>query len=351
PIHLRVTGEIPAGAAPDPEHVVEAGGAIRIMTGAPMPPGADAVVRFEETDEFAHPSNRNGRAGQDIGVTRAAKPWDNVRAAGEDIHRGSLVLVKGSILRAAALGLLASVNRSTVSVYRQPRVAVLSTGNEVVDLDEQLRPGKIRNSNGYTLAAMVADAGGIPISLGIAPDDLSSLTSKLAQAREESIDLILTSGGVSLGDYDMVKDALQAEGQIALWQVRMKPGKPLAFGHIQETPLLGLPGNPVAAAVSFLQFGRPAIRKMLGHERLTLATIQATLTHPVNNRGRRRHYVRAHFESNGLGGYSVRAIGDQGAGVLSSLAQSNGLLVIPEEVDEAGAGMVCEVQLLPGAFD
>ncbi|MDQ3044219.1 MAG: molybdopterin molybdotransferase MoeA [Chloroflexota bacterium] len=351
PVRLRVVAELAAGAAPRREHVVESGCAVRIMTGAPLPPGADAVIRFEETNEFAHPSGDYGRAGQQIEITRAATPWDNVRAAGEDIGQGSLVLEKGTVLRPAGMGLLASVNRATVEVYRQPRVAILSTGNEVIDLGAPLRPGQIRDSNSYTLAAMVAEAGGAPILLGTAPDDLTALTSTLEQARGGRFDLILTSGGVSLGDYDMVKDALQAGGAISLWQVRMKPGKPLAFGQIHQTPLLGLPGNPVAAAVSFLQFGRPAIRKMLGHERLTLMTIQATLAHPINNRGKRRHYVRARYDSDSTGGYTVCAVGEQGAGVLSSLAQANGLLVIPEEVDEADAELLCEVQVLPGSFN
>jgi molybdopterin molybdotransferase len=254
------------------------------------------------------------------------------------------VLPTGTQLGPAEIGVLAALNRSTVRVFRRPVVAVLSTGDEVVEVGSELRPGQIRNSNSYTLAAMVARAGGEPLVVGIARDSLAELRAKLAEAQHA--DFIITSGGVSLGDYDMVKDVLQSEGSIAIWQVRMKPGKPLAYGAIKGVPLLGLPGNPVAAAVSFLQFGLPAIRKMRGLRELDLPVVEATLTERLDNRGHRRHFVRACLEGNPRDGYAVRAAGDQGAGVLSSLVRANGLLIIPEELEIAEPGTRLPVQII-----
>ena len=194
---------------------------------------------------------------------------------------------------------------------------------------------------------MIVRAVGAPELLGVARDQVADLSHRLTAGRDA--DLLVTSGGVSLGDYDMVKDVLRAEGEIAIWQVRMKPGKPLAFGQVGGTPLLGLPGNPVAAAVSFEQFGRPAIRKMLGRQDLGVPTVEATLLERLDNRGQRRHYVRARVDPDPRdpgGGYVVRAAGDQGAGVLSSLARANGLLVVPEHLEVAEPGMRLQVQMV-----
>jgi molybdopterin molybdotransferase len=343
PNSLRLIGSIAAGS--DTTLTVSPGTAVRVMTGAVMPEGADAVVRFEETDETAYGPSRIARIEREsIGITRAAKLWDNVRPAGEDVSRGVVVLAKGTPLRPPEIGLLAALNRATVMVHRRPCVAILSTGDEVIDIGRELQPGQIRNSNSYTLAAMAKRCGAEPVMLGVARDTMTDLTDKLAQAR--SADLIVTSGGVSLGDYDMVKDVLQAEGSVAIWQVRMKPGKPLAFGGVGGTPLLGLPGNPVAAAVSFEQFARPAIKRMLGRSDLFAPTIIATLTERIDNRGHRRHYVRAFVEKNGASEYNVRIAGDQGAGVLTSLVRANGLLVLPEHLEVAEPGMRLTVQMI-----
>lgn len=348
PVALRMIGSIAAGT--DTSLVVEPGTAVRVMTGAVMPEGADAVVRFEETDESAYGPARVGRVERDsIGITRAAKPWDNVRPAGEDVRRGTVVLAKGTQLRPPEIGLLAAMNRSAVPVHRRPKVAILSTGDEVIDIGPELQPGQIRNSNSYTLAAMAKRCGADAVLCGVARDALDDLTGKLNEAK--SADLIITSGGVSLGDYDMVKDVLQAQGSIAIWQVRMKPGKPLAFGFIGGTPLLGLPGNPVAAAVSFEQFARPAIKRMLGRRDLHAPSINARLTERIDNRGHRRHFVRARVESDGAGGFTVRVAGDQGAGVLTSLARANGLLVLPEHLEAAEPGMCLPVQMIDWAAD
>ena len=343
PRSLRLVGDIAAGRAATGR--VGPGEAIRIMTGAPMPEGADAVVRFEETDEAAYGPNRGERAARDIvGVLRPVVAWDNVRPAGEDIALGATVLRVGDVLTAARLGVLASIDRPRVAVHRRPVVAVLSTGDEVAAPGSVARPEQIRDSNATTLAAMVRVAGGEPVLLGIAPDREDALADHLALAKEA--DLILTSGGVSLGDYDVVKDVLRAEGEIAIWQVRMKPGKPLAFGRIGGVPLLGLPGNPVAAAVSFLQFGRPMIKRMLGRADLLPPCIHARLADVFDNRGHRRHYVRVRVEWEPGTGWIARAAGEQGAGMLSGLAAANGLLVIPEAIERTEPGMWLPVQML-----
>jgi molybdopterin molybdotransferase len=314
------------------------------MTGAPLPLGADAVVRFEETDERDRPGPR-----ERVLIERPAKGGENVREAGEDVRAGTVVLTAGTQLRPVDLGLLAALDRATVAVHSRPRVGVLSTGNEVVMPGEPARPGQIRDSNGTTLAAMVLEAGGLPVPLGVARDDVAAVRDKLAAAR--GVDLLLTSGGVSHGEFDVVKEVLAAEGQIDLWQVRIKPGKPMAFGAVGGVPLLGLPGNPVAAYVAFLQFARPAIRKLLGLPASRLPTLHACLTCEHENRGRRRHFVRGIVRP-ANGSFVVEPTRQQGSGVLSSVAQANCLIVIPEEWDHAPAGAEVEVELLtPFPFD
>jgi molybdopterin molybdotransferase len=314
------------------------------MTGAPMPLAADAVVRFEETDEGDGNRGQPRNGAWTVAIAKAACPGDNVRPAGEDVRRGTTVLSAGTRLRPAEIGLFAALGRSTVAVHRRPRVAVVSTGDELAAPGQPLCEGQIRDSNTSTIAAMVAQLGAVPIPCGVARDSVVGVRERLAEAK--TADLIVTSGGVSAGDYDVVKDVLRAEGEVAIWQMRMKPGKPLAFGRIEATPLLGLPGNPVAAAISFTQFGRPAILKMFGRRDLTIPTIEARLLDRVDNRGRRRHFVRARVEGSHHEGFSVRVAGGQGAGVLTSLVRANGLLVVPEDLEVAEPGMCLQVQLL-----
>lgn len=330
PVVLPVQGEVAAG---DPGGArLAQGAALRIMTGAPLPEGADAVVRFEETDEA---DGNDRRQGAMVRVFRAVAAGDNVREAAEDFAVGDLVARAGETLTPPLLGALAAAGITSVPAHRRPVVAILSTGNEVVGAGESLAPGKIRDSNAILLAAM-AEAWGAEVRLlGVAADTVADLTAQLHVA--SGADLIVSSGGVSLGDFDLVKDVLRASGEITIWQVRMKPGKPLAVGMIDGTPLLGLPGNPVAAGVSFILFGRPAILKMQGRADLEPPMVECETTEPLENRGGRRHYLRVALQRCG-GRTLARPVGRQGAGVLSSLAAADALLVIPEQMEQAPAG-------------
>ncbi len=340
PARLRVIAEGPAGYAP--RGTVTRGTAIRIMTGAPLPPGADTVVRFEETDEPTRDPAHTA-AEPEVAVFVAQGPAINVREAGEDLRAGSVALAAGTALRPAELGVLASLGYGRVRVHRRPQIAIVSTGDEVVPAGQPLAPGQIRDSNSTTLAALVRRYGGVPRPLGVARDTVAELTATLAAARDA--DLILTSGGVSMGDYDMVKDVLRAEGRIDIWQVRMKPGKPLAYGQLGGKPFLGLPGNPVAAYVSFELFARPIILRQLGHATLDKPTIRARLAERVRNGGGRQHYVRA-LVTAGPDGPIVRPTGEQGSGVLTALTRANGLIVIPEGVEALAADALVEVEML-----
>jgi molybdopterin molybdotransferase len=341
---LRVIGEVAAGYTA--QRSVEPGTAMRIMTGAPLPPGADAVVRFEETSEGTQAKETRDRAA--VQILKAVKRGDNVRNAGEDVRLGEVVLPKGTVVRPAEIGVLASLGKQFVNVHRRPRVAILATGDELVAIDEPIMPGKIRNSNEYTNAAAVLKAGGIPIRLGIARDNIADLTAKIRAGLDADADLFLTSAGVSVGDYDIVKDVLNAEGEMHFWQVRMKPGKPLAFGVLhgkKDVPLLGLPGNPVSAMISFEVFARRAILTMLGKTKFERPTVRAVLTEDIQNESQRRNFIRVYVERRAEG-YVARSTGEQGSGILTSVTRANGLLIVPEEVTHVRAGETVEIQLL-----
>jgi molybdopterin molybdotransferase len=339
PAELPVASHVAAGQPDVPR--LPAGEAIRIMTGAPLPEGADAVVRFEETGEPVSASQH--RRGSVL-VYRAGRPFDNVREAGEDIARGTCVACRGHVLRPADLGLIASIGEPSVRVHRRPVVAVLSTGNEVVAPGDPLKPGTIRDSNSFVIGALARSWGAEVRLIGIARDTVADLTGRLDEAGD--VDLIVTSGGVSLGDYDLVKHVLRSEGEVEIWQVRMKPGKPLAFGHIGPTPLLGVPGNPVAAAVSFIVFGRPAIRKMLGHQLAEPPMVDVVAADGIDNRGQRRHYVRVRLEPAAGGPALARIAGEQGAGVLSSLAAADALMIVPEAMERVQPGTCLQAIML-----
>jgi molybdopterin molybdotransferase len=340
PVRLRVIENLAAGSVA--REKVTPGTAIRIMTGAPIPEGADAVIRFERTEQ----------KGEWVDLFFAPPVSNNIRPAGEDVRKGDLVLRKGTRIRPQEVGMLASLGCGEVSAIRRPRVAILATGDELVGIDEPLGPGKIRNSNGYSNAAQVVKYGGVPIMLGIARDKVTDLTSKIRSGLAQGADLLLTSGGVSVGDFDVVKKVLAAEGEITFWRVRMKPGKPLAFGLItaevnggsRTVPVLGMPGNPVSVMVSFEVFARPAILTMLGVTDLSKPTVEAVLADEIRSKDERRHYVRVCVEE-GAEGYRAFLAGGQGSGILNSMVKANALAIIPEDWTHVPAGSRVRVML------
>lgn len=332
PATLRVVGDIAAGVMPDV--TIEPGTAVRIMTGAPVPSGADAVVPVEDTNEAWR--DRERPLPEQIQVKRSVKPGDYIRHPGEDIEAGQTVLEKGHILRPQEVGVLASLGVRHISVVRRPRVAVLATGDELLSIDQPLQPGKIRNSNGYTQAAQILALGGEPVQLGIAGDTETAVRQKLQAGLEANVDLFVSSAGVSVGAYDVVKAVLEQEGNVGFWRVRMRPGKPLAYGTYHGVPYLGLPGNPVSAMVSFERFARAAIRKMAGHARLDRPTISVTVQNEIHSDGR-ESYLRA-VVSPLENGYRAVTTGEQGSHIMTSLVQANALLIVPEGVKLVAAG-------------
>ncbi len=326
---LEVIDTVMAGAVSG--KTVTPGTAVRIMTGAPVPAGADAVVPFEDTDEMQRADK--GTPAARVGILQPAKAGDNVRRAGESVARGETVLRAGTTIRPSEIGVLASAGRAEVTVVRRPVVAVLSTGDELVELGQPLPEGKIYDSNLYGIASLVQRTGCFASVLGIARDNEQSIVEKLEQARDA--DLLITTGGVSMGDYDMVKDILDRDGEMVFWKVRVKPGKPLAFGKIKgrdgrSIPHLGLPGNAVSCMVSFELFVRPALLKMMGKTNVAKPTVDAVLEDNVKNNAGRRVYDRAVITRRN-GTYYARLTGPQGSGILTSMALANGLVLIPEE--------------------
>ncbi|MHB1296604.1 MAG: molybdopterin molybdotransferase MoeA [Anaerolineae bacterium] len=337
PVRLEVIHDLAAGYTTDVR--VTPGTAVRIMTGAPIPAGADTVVPFELTRS----------EGRQVLIQEALPLGRNVRHAGEDVQRGACTLERGAVLGPAQLGMLAALGRGMVRCIRRPRVGILATGDEVVEIDAPLAPGKIRNANSYSNAAQVLRWGGEPVLLGIARDAASQVANSLRSGLAEGIDLLVTSGGISTGDFDVVKRVLAGEGAIDFWQVKMRPGKPLAFGRIGGVPLLGLPGNPVSAMVSFHLFGRPTVLKMMGRQDLTPPMVCATLLEDVRARAGYRTFLRVALEplENGLG---ARLSGEQGSGILLSMVRADGLAVVPEEATTLRAGDVVQVMLLDEAI-
>lgn len=324
PVTLRIVAEVPAGGMTDMP--VTPGTAIRIMTGAPMPPQADTVVPFEETDEGQATSLH---AAGLVRIFKRVPTGASVRAAGEDVQAGTVVVPAGTLVRAAEVGVLATVGAAQVMVYRRPKVAILATGDELVDVNERPQAGQIRNANGYANAAQVLAAGGEPLQLPIARDTEAELMARLDEGLQWGAELFLTSGGVSVGDYDVVKKVLMQRGQMEFWRVKMKPGKPVAFGVIDGVPLLGLPGNPVSAMVGFELFGRPALLKMQGREGWIRPTLEATFTGTLSDRADRRQYVRVRVQQRD-GEWLAHLTGEQGSGVLTSMMYADGLMIVPE---------------------
>ncbi len=347
PRRLRVVEDLKAGYVAT--RSLDEGEAIRIMTGAPLPQGADAVIMVEDTKKVQSlklkvASEREGHKDEFVEILREVKPGENVRWAGEDLRKGALVIEKGKVIGPAEIGLLASLGMDKVETIRVPKIAILATGDELIEVDKALVPGKIRSSNSYTLYGQVLRCGGIPVDLGIVRDAREEIRTKIESGL--GCDMLLTSGGVSVGDYDLVKDVLAELGtEMKFWKVAMKPGKPLAFGLIRGKPVFGLPGNPVSCMIIFEQFVRPAILKMSGRTRLNRPEVLAVLRENIKKKPGRKHFLRAWVELED-GQYRAKTTGPQGSGILRSMSLANGLMIIPEDAGEVKAGEKVRVQLL-----
>ena len=318
PVSLAVIESIAAGYAPTQR--IERGQASRIMTGAMMPVGADAVV-MQEVTQFD---------GEQVRIAEAVEKAENVRFTGESVRSGDLVMSSGKLLRPQECSMLASLNRSEVQVYRRPRVAVVSTGDELTPLGNALEPGKIRDSNRYGICAQLREAGCIPIDMGIARDDEEE-TERIFRDGLNRADALITSGGVSVGEHDVVKTVLAKLGEINFWRVAMKPGKPQAYGIADGKPIFGLPGNPVSSLVVFELFVRPALLKMAGHSNPFRPTFKAKLEEAVANKDKRTNFMRAIITQREGENYA-KTTGPQGSGILYSLVLANGFIVIPPSV-------------------
>lgn len=338
---ITVALDLPAGAR-SAQHLPERAAA-RIMTGAPMPLEADAVVPVEDT------TGRKGEGhfaevGEAVRFERSPAPGEHVRRHGEDVRRGDVVLRSGDVVGPARIALLATVGRSGVSVVRRPRVSILSTGDELVDVDEAGTPDRIVNGNAYGLAAQVVEAGGVPRALPIVPDDPAAFRTSLRSALND--DAVVTIGGVSVGAKDLVRQALEdADVELMFWRVAIRPGGPVAFGVTADgRPVFGLPGNPVSAHVTFELFARPALLRMSGRSRCFRRPLKARLAEPVSTRPEKAYYLRVRLEPEG-NGWRAWPTGAQGSAILSGLASADGLAVVPLGTGDLPAG--AEVDVLP----
>ena len=341
PVTLRVVGTIAAGEfAPK---AVKRGQAMRIMTGAPVPAGADSVIRKEDTDD----------GNKKVEIRDARDVWKNIRPAGEDYQSGDVLAKRGTPIRPALIGVLASSGVATVQAFRRPRVAIISSGNELVDIedfDEVLAARRIVSTNSYTLEALTRVAGGVPVDLGIAADTRASLKKKFVQARD--CDLILTSAGVSVGDLDHTRDVFAAlGGKQRFWKVKMRPGAPLAFGMLHDVPWIGLSGNPVSAMVSFELFVRPALRKMQGYAALFRRPVTVTLEEEVKIGSKLTHFLRASVTRKEDGTLVASLAGLQSSAALTSMAKANALLIVPETSLTVAKGAQLRALMLDQSLD
>lgn len=338
PVILDVLEDLPAGYVS--QTTLESGQAIRIMTGAPLPGGADAVVMVEVTEK-----TEDGR----VKIFEPARPGQHVRPRAEDIRQGDLLVRAGSLLDAASIGVLASAQRPYLRVFRKPTVAIVSTGDELVEIEEPLTPGHIVNSNSYSLAALVREAGAVPVVQPIARDSEPQIRAAIESAL--SADFIVSSGGVSVGDYDYVKQVLKSLGaEIHFWRVSMKPGKPVAFGSLRGKPYFGLPGNTVSSMLSFLFFVRPAIRKALGcAPPYTLPEIDVTLDSDLRSKGDRTTFFRAQLQLRD-GRFHATLMPHQGSGVLSSMLGAHALVIADEGLTSIPKGSLARALVISNPF-
>jgi molybdopterin molybdotransferase len=324
PITLKLLAAVPAGAPTRTE--VTTGACIRLFTGSPLPPGADAVLMQEDTEI-------NGEA---VRCLDAVKPWENIRLRGEDIRKGTVILKSGDRLTSGSIGLLQATGLDRISVTRQPNVALIATGNELLSPDQPLEPSKIFESNRAMLAALLAPITTAPRILPIVPDSLPE-TCRLLEEAFATSDFVISSGGVSVGEHDLVKKAFtQIGGNLDLWRVSIKPGKPFAFGRYKEKLLFGLPGNPVSAFVTFLMLVRPALLRAQGANNLDLPAHPGILSEPLANRGDRRHFMRVQVDASG----QVRSAGPQASHMMTSLALANALIDVPPDTTLPKAAQV-----------
>ncbi len=335
PVTLTVIEDVPAGKMPT--QTVGKGQAIRIMTGAPIPKGADTVVKVEDTEHT--PAS--------VRVFKPEPRGANIRPQGEDVKQGDCIIPTGTRIRSGEAGMLAILAKSFVLVYQRPRVAILSTGDELADLDERFSEEKIINSNSYGIAAAVQEAGGVPILLGIARDTPAALKEKISHGL--NADILVLSGGVSMGDYDFTKAVFRDLGaEMNFWKLAIRPGQPLAFGKIQGKLAFGLPGNPVSSMVTFEQLVRPAMLKLSGASGFGRPMLQAEFQEKFSKRNDRRHFLRGVLWREG-GVFKVRTTGDQGSGILTSLVKANCLIDIPVDVERINPGDPVTVQMLSGS--
>ncbi|WP_306533305.1 gephyrin-like molybdotransferase Glp [Geobacter sp.] len=332
PATLKVTGYIPAGG--EVTGPVIRGCAIRIMTGAPVPPGCDAVVPIEETDDN----------GDSVTLKEPVKPRQHIRFRGEDVATGALIIPAGTLIRPPEISMLASFGKAIVPVYRKARVAILSTGDELIELGEPPVPGKIVNSNTLSLAAAVRECGAEPVILGIARDDRDSHREKMIEGLKA--DAFITSAGVSAGDRDLVRDVLAELGvEQVFWRVDIKPGGPTAFAMFGEKPVFSLPGNPVSTMITFEEFARPAILKMMGHRRVLKPFVKAFLKEDAKKKPGKVNFLRVRIEVEN-GRYTASTSGDQNTGILRTMIRANGLAVLPRDATFVAAGTEVDVHLV-----
>jgi molybdopterin molybdotransferase len=342
PVSLRVVGDIPAGIVTNRRLL--RGEAMRIMTGAAVPDSADTVVPVENTD--FNQRQAGIEPPETVKIYHPARPGEYVRPVGQDIRQGEVVMTSGQRIRPQDAGLLSMLGQATVQVRRRPRVAVLSSGDELVAVDQELKPGKIRDANTIMLFGLVEQYGGEAVNLGIVQDKLEEVQAALSRAVDTGVDLIVSSAGVSVGALDFIREAVERDGRIIFWRVNMRPGKPLVFGYYRDVPFVGLPGNPVSAFVGFEVFLRPVLLKMMGLAEIKRLALRARMLEPLESDGRET-YLRG-IVSWQDGEMVGRLTGHQGSGNLRSLVQANALLILPSGVKYVPTGAQVDVWILGG---